>query len=65
MKYEVPIYEKTTLTLAEAAAYSGIGINKLRKLTDDEHCELVLWVGTKRLIKRRLLDEFIEKSYSL
>ena len=65
MKYEVPIYEKATLTLAEAAAYSGIGINKLRKLTDDEHSELVLWVGTKRLIKRRLLDEFIEKSYSL
>lgn len=65
MKREVPIYEKTTLTLAEAAAYSGIGINKLRKLTDDEHSELVLWVGTKRLIKRRLLEEFIEKSYSL
>lgn len=28
---EVPIWEKTNLTLEEAAAYSGIGINKLRK----------------------------------
>ena len=65
MKSEVPIYEKTTLTLAEAAAYSGIGINKLRKLTDDEHSELVLWVETKRLIKRRLLDKNNKKSYSL
>ena len=26
---EVPIWEKTNLTLEEAAAYSGIGINKL------------------------------------
>lgn len=65
MKYEIPIWEKSNLTLEEAAAYSGIGINKLRKLTDDEHSELVLWVGTKRLIKRRLLDELTEKSYSL
>lgn len=26
---EVPIWEKSNLTLEEAAAYSGIGINKL------------------------------------
>ena len=30
---EVPIWEKTNLTLEEAAAYSGIGINKLREIT--------------------------------
>ena len=29
---EVPIWEKSNLTLEEAAAYSGIGINKLRLL---------------------------------
>ena len=27
---QVPIWEKSNLTLEEAAAYSGIGINKLR-----------------------------------
>ena len=26
---EVPIWEKSNLTLEEAAAYSGVGINKL------------------------------------
>lgn len=62
---EVPIWEKSNLTLEEAAAYSGIGINKLRQLTDDEACEFVLWIGTKRLIKRRKLDEYIEKRYSI
>lgn len=65
MKKEVPIWEKSNLTLEEAAAYSGIGINKLRKLSDDENCKFVLWVGTKRLIKRRQLDEYTEKKYSL
>ena len=32
MKYEVPIWEKYCLTLDEAAAYFGIGINKLREI---------------------------------
>lgn len=53
MKREIPIWQKTALTLEEAAAYSGIGVNKLRKMSDDEHCDFVLWNGTKRLIKRR------------
>lgn len=62
---EVPIWEKSNLTLEEAAAYSGIGINKLRQLTENEDCEFVLWIGTKRLIKRRKLDEYIDKRYSV
>ena len=48
---EVPIWEKTNLTLEEAAAYSGIGINKLREITNNDRCDFVLWVGTKRLCK--------------
>jgi excisionase family DNA binding protein len=62
---EVPIFEKTCLTLEEAAAYSGIGINKLRKMSDKEDCPFVLWNGTKRLLKRKLLDKFLEEAYSI
>ena len=65
MKYEVPIWEKSNLTLEEAAAYSGIGINKLREITNEERCTFVLWVGTKRLIKRSGLDSYLEKAYSV
>ena len=61
----VPIWEKSNLTLEEAAAYSGIGINKLREITNDERCGFVLWVGSKRLLKRRLMDEFFEAAYSI
>ena len=43
---------KSNLTLDEAAAYSGIGKNKLRELSDEKHCKFVLWVGSKRLISR-------------
>ena len=62
---EVPIWEKSNLTLEEAAAYSGIGINKLRTLSDEEDCNFVLWVGSKRLIKRRAFDRFIESAFSI
>ena len=62
---EVPIWEKTNLTLEEAAAYSGIGINKLREITNNDRCDFVLWVGTKRLIKRKQLDKFTAQCYSL
>ena len=65
MKHEVPIWEKSNLTLEEAAAYSGVGINKLRKLSDSESCPFVLWIGTKRLLKRKKLDEYLERAYSI
>lgn len=61
----IPIWEKSNLTLEEASAYCGIGINKLRELSNDEDCPFVLWNGTKRLLKRKKLDEFLEKVYSV
>ena len=57
---EIPIWEKANLTLEEAAEYSGIGTGKLREITNDKNCNFVLWVGRKRLIKRRLFDIYIE-----
>ena len=65
MAKEVPIWEKSNLTLEEAAAYSGIGTGKLREITNDKNCNFVLWVGNKRLIKKRLFDKFIEQAYSI
>ena len=65
MKKEIPIWEKANLTLEEAAAYSSIGVNKLRELTNSQNCTFVLWVGTKRLITRQLFDKFIAEAYSI
>jgi Excisionase from transposon Tn916. len=65
MKYDIPIWEKSNLTLDEAAAYTGVGICKLREISNDEDCEFVLWIGSKRLLKRKKLDEYIEEMYSI
>ena len=65
MKHNVPIWEKSNLTVEEAAAYSGVGIYKLRELSNKKDCDFVLWVGSKRLIKRQKLDDYLKKQYSI
>lgn len=64
-KKEIPIWEKSNLTLEEASAYFGIGVNTLKNMTASENCKFVLWVGTKRLIKRKLLEEYLAGCYSI
>lgn len=61
----VPIWKKSNLTLEEAAVYTGIGMNKLRELSDNDSCDFVIWIGRKRLLKRRKLDEYLEKAFSI
>lgn len=57
---EVPIYEKMSLSIEEAAAYSGIGQHKIREMIEDIDCDFVLRVGTKKsLIKRKKFEEYI------
>lgn len=61
----VPIWEKVVLSLEEASAYSGIGVNKLRDLSDKPDCDYVLWVGNRRMFKREKLDKYLQKVYSV
>ncbi len=61
----VPIWEKALLTINEAAAYSNIGIHKITDLVKRPSCKFVLYVGNRRLIKRKEFEEFISKSVEL
>ncbi len=58
---KVPIHLKMTLTIREAAEYSNIGINKIESLLRMPNCPFVLYVGTKRLVKRKEFKELISK----
>ena len=58
---KVPINYKLTLTIKEAAEYSNIGINKIDSLLRSPNCSFVLFVGTRKLVKRREFEEYISK----
>lgn len=61
----VPVWEKPYLTLDEAAVFFNIGINRLRDMSNEDDCNFVIWIGSKRLFKRRKLEEYLESQYSL
>lgn len=58
----VLVKDKVLLTVREAASYSNIGINKLDSLLREPNCPFVLFVGTKKLVKRKVFEEFLAKS---
>jgi len=61
----IPIWERVTISIEEAAAYSGIGRDKLRALTEEEDCDYVIWVGKRRMIKRVKFEKYLNNSYSI
>ena len=55
----VPIHLKMNLTIKEAAEYSNIGINKIDSMLRSPNCPFVLYVGTKKLVKRKAFEQYI------
>lgn len=59
---KVEIKYKILLTVGEAAAYSNIGINKIRNITNEPSCPFVVYIGKRnRLIKRKEFERYLEK----
>lgn len=57
----VPIWQKYTLTIEEAAAYFRIGENKLRiMISQNPNAEYLLWNGNRVQIKRIMFEKFID-----
>lgn len=61
----VPIHLKMTLTVKESAEYSNIGINKIDSMLRSPNCPFVLYVGTKKLVKRREFEQFISQKLTI
>lgn len=60
-KPEMPFWLKMTLTIKEAAAFSIIGINKIEELLKQPKCDFVLYVGNKKLVKRKEFEQYISR----
>ena len=55
----VPIHLKLTLSIKEASEYSNIGINKIDAMLKQSNCPFVLYVGSKKLVKRKEFEAYI------
>lgn len=56
---DIPIWQKDLLTIEEGSKYFNIGMNRLRSMADDEDSPFFVHVGSKVLIKRRRLSEYL------
>ncbi|MGN0183125.1 MAG: excisionase [Candidatus Ornithomonoglobus sp.] len=61
-KYNIPIPQRYCLTIEEAAAYSLIGENRLRRIIDeDRNADFILWSGRNARIKRVAFERYLDK----
>ena len=57
----VPLWEKYTLTIREAAEYFHIGENRLRLIVDENpNADFVLINGNRVMIKKKLFEKYID-----
>ena len=62
MNLDVPIWEKYTLTIEEAAKYFRIGENKLRRLAEENlNAGWVLQNGNRLQTKRKKFEKLIDE----
>lgn len=59
-KLDLPIWERKVITCEEAAAYSGIGIKRLRKMALMKGCNFSISNGTQILINREKFDKYMD-----
>lgn len=66
MAYSIPIWEKYTLSVEEAAAYFRIGENKLRDIiNNNRNADFILWNGNRPQIKRKKFESYVDRSHDL
>ena len=61
MKNEIPIWEKYTLSIEEAAEYFRIGQTRLRQLVaENPDADFILLIGNRVQIKRVLFERYVD-----
>ena len=59
--YNIPVWEKYTLSIEEAAAYFRIGEHKLRNpINENKNADYLLWNGNRVQIKRVKFEKYVD-----
>lgn len=56
---QVPLWEKSYLSIKEAMKYFNIGENKMRELADLPEVHFVIFIGNKKMINRKKLESYL------
>lgn len=65
VSYDIPLWLKPVLSVTETSIYTGISANKIYEMSESEDCSFVIWIGSRRVIKRKSFEEYLERQYSI
>ena len=61
----IPLNEKYTLTIKEAAAYFNIGVKKMSRLAEEHTSSFSIYSGNRYLIIRTKFEEFLVETSTI
>ena len=61
-KDKLPVSEKYTLSVVEAAQSFGIGVKKMRRLAEDNMGVFAVYCGNRYLVIRSKFEEYLQKT---
>ena len=62
---KVPLSEKYSLTIKEAADYFSIGTKKMRRLAEDNRGDFAVYSGNRYLIIRDRFEAFLQRASAI
>lgn len=62
---DLPLSEKYTLTVKEAAGYFKIGIKNMRRLAEDHVESFSIYSGNRYLIIRTKFEEYLQENSTI
>jgi excisionase family DNA binding protein len=62
---KIPLNEKYSLTIKEAALYFSIGVKKMRRLAEDNLGDFAVYSGNRYLILRERFEDYLRRASAI
>ena len=62
---KIPLNEKYSLTIKEAAQYFSIGVKKMRRLAEDNLGDFAVYSGNRDLILRERFEDYLRRASAI
>ena len=62
---KIPLNEKYSLTIKEAAEYFSIGVKKMRRLAEDNLGDFAVYSGNRYLILRERFEDYLRRASAI